>query len=401
MNYSKFFSRVSANRKPSAIRELAKFTNLPEMISLGGGYPNSSQYPIDQIELTVNSQKLVLSQEELNLCLQYSSTPGIAPLLKQLHEIQKIHSIQYDADICVGTGSQDLLTKAFEMLLNPGDTILLEAPTYVGILAFLKPLGLNFLEINSDYQGLDPEHLEQLLESCDENSRPKVLYTVPIAGNPTGVSTSVERKRRVYAIAQKYDLIIMEDDPYYYLQFETPWKPSYLSLDTDGRVIRFDSFSKILSGGCRLGFCTGPKPLIERIVLHMQATSLHASGMSQIVVYKVLQLLGTDGFYEHCQKVAQFYKDRCDYFVSCLEKHLKGKAEWVIPDSGMFVWLKLLGVEDSFELITTKARDAKVLLVPGQEFFANPRKTGYVRACYSVASQEDMELAIQRLASLL
>jgi kynurenine/2-aminoadipate aminotransferase len=141
--------------------------------------------------------------------------------------------------------------------------------------------------------------------------------------------------------------------------------------------------------------------LIERIVLHVQATSLHTSGLSQMLVQKVLQNMGVDGFFEHVKKVASFYKDRCEFFIKCLEKHLTGKAEWNKPDSGMFVWIKLLGIDDSFDLISKKAKDAKVLLVPGQEFYGVDQKSNYVRASFSIPTQEEMEEGIKRLASLL
>lgn len=379
MDYSQFISKTSASRKPSAIRELAKL-NSSEVISLGGGYPNPSQYPIESISLTLKTgESLDLNAEQLSQALQYGPTQGLPKLLDILRDIQKtIHKAPVDFDIVVGNGSQDLITKvyriidkAFEMLLEPGDTMLIESPTYVGILAFLRPYNVKFQEINGNSEGLDPKHLAEVLDNWPaDKSKPKVLYTVPVAGNPTGISTSLGSKQSIYSIAQKHNLIIMEDDPYYYLQFGD-LVPSYLSMDTDGRVLRFDSFSKIISGGARLGFCTGPKELIDRIVLHLQATSLHVSGLSQMFIYKILANWGVQGFQTHTKQVAEFYKQRKDFFISCLTKYLTGLAEWQEPNAGMFVWIKLLGVNDSFELITTKAREAKIILVPGQVYYIN------------------------------
>ena len=172
-------------------------------------------------------------------------------------------------------------------------------------------------------------------------------------------------------------------------------------MDTDGRVLRFDSLSKILSAGIRIGWVTGPKPLVERIVLHSQVTSLHTSGVSQVMVYALLEKWGIQGFLDHVDRVSEFYKSKKDAFIQSAEKHLTGLAEWNEPNAGMFVWLKLLGTDDSAQLIQEKAMEKKVLMVPGFEFFPIERKTPYVRAAYSTASPEDIDVALARLAELL
>ncbi|KAJ3318931.1 hypothetical protein HDV06_006920 [Boothiomyces sp. JEL0866] len=404
MDYTKFFSENSKLRKHSAIRAMQKYLSVPGMISLGGGLPNTQTFPFESISVKLKTGETIeLKDKVLDKALQYGSTPGDSQLVDWLRQLQEqVHNPPYQSyDICVGNGSQDLITKAMEALINPGDTILIESPTYVGILAFLRPLGAKFLEIPVDNQGIQPDALEQaLLNWPDVATRPKVLYTVPTAGNPTGLSTIYERKKKVYEIAQRYNIIILEDDPYYYLQFKTPLTPSYFSLDCDGRVLRFDSVSKILSGGMRVGWVSGPPALVERIVLHGMATNLHPSGVSQLLVHTVLNKWGVNGFLEHTRAVAQFYEKRRDALLSSLNTHLKGKAEWTVPEAGMFVWIKL-PIDDSFDLINNKAREAKILLVPGVEFYPNKRDTGYVRASYSYATEEEMDEACRRLADLL
>lgn len=354
--------------------------------------------------------------------------------------------VYVEFDVCVGHGSQDLMTKAIEMLINPAeDTLLIESPTYVGILAFLRPFGVGLQEVSMDAEGISADELDRVLDNWESThpstkKKPRVLYTVATASNPTGIifnsinstslltlwsslkskgiTTSQKRKQKVYEIAQKHNLIILEDDPYYYLQYPsstTPTTkdhltehltPSYFSMDTDGRVLRFDSFSKILSAGARLGFISGPPFLIDRLQMHQQSTILSPSGISQLLITAYLEKKGIDGFLAHCggPKVAGLYQARRDLFMQILEKWLGCKGiTWTIPSAGMFTWIDLsgAGVADSFHLVSQKCVDAGVTLVPGQEFYADNRVTGFVRASFSFASHEDMELGIQRLAGLL
>ncbi|KAI9327887.1 pyridoxal phosphate-dependent transferase [Obelidium mucronatum] len=396
MDYSRFISPKSARRQPSAIRQLAPLMALPGMISLGGGNPHPNTFPYVGLSFRLRSgEEIDVPESELAAALQYSPTNGIPALVKWLKDLQlQEHKPPCgdDFDVCVGNGSQDVLTKAFDMLLSEGDTLLCESPAYVGSLAYLRPLGCRFAETRSR---------RSLANWGDAATRPKVLYSVPIGGNPTGCSTTLARKKQIYALAQRFDLLILEDDPYYYLQFGDTRTPSYFSMDVDGRVLRFDSFSKILSAGVRVGWVTGPKALVERIALHSQASILHASGMSQMLVYKVLEHWGIDGFLKHTAGVSAFYEEKGNAFMKSAEKHLKGLAEWVQPNAGMFVWIKLLGVTDSASLIKTKAMEKKVLMVPGFEFFPNPRTTPYVRASFSTATAEDIDVALSRLAEII
>ncbi|KAI8829097.1 pyridoxal phosphate-dependent transferase [Chytriomyces cf. hyalinus JEL632] len=367
MDYQAFIAPLSKRRQPSAIRSL-----MPLMAQPGSG----KHVPIRGNEHPA-VQTLTLDEQEVATGLQYSPTNGLPRLVDWLRNVQTTeHKPPVEFDVCVGNGSQDMFTKAFDMLLTSEDTLLCESPAYVGPSPSCDHWDANL--------GLQPTELERVLaEWNDPATRPRVLYSVPIGGNPTGCSTTLERKKEIYEIARKYNLLIVEDDPYYYLQFGETRTPSYFSMDVDGRVFRFDSFSKILSAGVRVGCVTGPKPLIERITLHSQASILHASGMSQLMVQKVLEHWGIEGFLEHT------------------DAHLTGLAEWVEPNAGMFVWIKLSGIRDSSSLIKMKAVEKKVLLVPAFEFFPNPKVTPYVRASFSTATHEEIDLALARLADLI
>nr|KAJ3414355.1 hypothetical protein HK105_001797 [Polyrhizophydium stewartii] len=367
--------------------------------------PHPSTFPFAKLQITLQDGSVIdLSEDLVKQSLQYSSTAGLDGLVSWVRNFQVLeHGRAADSfDICMGNGSQDVLSKAFDAVLSPGDTILIESPAYVGVLAYLRPMGLNLAEVPVDAEGLSPDALDTMLAAWPAGKpMPRVLYTVPIAGNPTGVTTTVERKQRIYQIARKYNILILEDDPYYFLQFGEKRDPSYFSMDVDGRVLRFDSISKILSGGARIGWVTGPKQLVDRIILHSMSTILHPSGLSQALVLAVLEKWGVDGLQKHAREVAAFYKDKRDAFVASARRHLDGVAEFTVPTAGMFVWLKLIGIEDSFELISTKAVDKKVVLVPGTEFLPNQRPTPYVRASYSIASKEDIDTALERLRALV
>ncbi|GMI23592.1 hypothetical protein TrCOL_g11294 [Triparma columacea] len=438
------FTSVSMARVPSPIRALQPYVNQPGMISLGGGMPNASTFPISSIELKLKtgagSSSLVLNEDETRVALQYSSSRGIPSLVSHLKALQQdVHKVTFtdgSRDIIVTTGSQDGLAKAFEMLLEPfHDTLLIENPTYSGSLAFLTPLGVNLKGVETDAEGMIPSKLRDVLDNWeDENGgrkKPRVVYTIPTGSNPTGGSLTFERKSEIYDICVEHDILILEDDPYYYLDFRTfdgecqgeedaflsrERACSFLNIDEKGgggRVIRFDSFSKLLSSGIRVGFATGPTELIERIELHTQATMLHASGLSQAVVSKLFDDWGTCGFLTHVDDVAKFYMDRRDTFVACIEKHLEGLVEYRIPTAGMFVWMKLIGISDAQSLAMRGAAEKNVLVVPGSSFVPNEAYQGderrlttksdgeFVRLSFSSATPDDMDSACRRLRELL
>lgn len=296
------------------------------------------------------------------------------------------------------------------MLINDGDSLLIERPTYTGCLSFLKGMKCDLADIQTDANGIIPEALESMLANWPESNpsgkkdqpRPRCLYTIPSGGNPTGVSATLERKQAVYKICQKYDVLIIEDDAYYYLQFGTKRISSYLSLDVDGRVLRCDSMSKILSAGLRLGWITGPKALLDRINMHTMVTNLQPSGVPQVMAYTLLNKWGYDGFFKHIDDVSAFYRQKRDEFVECLDRRMKGRAEWVVPTAGMFVWLRLLGgIKDSYDLVMTKALKENVLAIPGVAFMPQGETTEYIRVSYSNVSKENMDEGLRRLAKVI
>ncbi|XP_060795996.1 kynurenine/alpha-aminoadipate aminotransferase, mitochondrial isoform X2 [Neoarius graeffei] len=343
MNYTRFLTAVSVARRPSPIRILTELQlrSPPSLISLAGGAPNPSTFPFHSATIQMkNGETIMFDETMMKRALQYSASAGIPELVSWMKELQKsLHNPPTAAcspergqmELCVTTGSQDGLCKVFEMLINPGDNVLLDAPTYSGTLATIQPLGCNIINVPSDQYGMIPEALRDILSRWDPadaqkpGSRvPRILYTIPNGANPTGASMTAERKRKVYELAQTYDFLIIEDDPYYFLQFQKPWAPTFLSMDVDGRVIRTDSFSKILSSGLRIGFVTGPKPLLDHVVLHIQTSTMHTSTFTQLMVFQLLHVWGQEGFLKHVDGVVEFYRAQRNAMLSSADKWLKG-----------------------------------------------------------------------------
>ncbi|XP_076828138.1 kynurenine/alpha-aminoadipate aminotransferase, mitochondrial [Brachyhypopomus gauderio] len=421
MNYSRFLTAVSAARKASPIRILTELQQRspPSLISLAGGAPNPDTFPFHSATFKMkNGEAIVFDETMMKRALQYSGSYGIPELLSWMKELQKsLHNpptVDYSPEkgqmeICVTTGSQEGLCKVFEMLVSPGDHVLLDAPTYSGTLAALQPLGCTIMNVPSDHHGMIPEGLRDVLAQWDPADTrkpgctvPRVLYTIPNGGNPTGASMTLERKQEIYKLARKYDFLIIEDDPYYFLQFQKPWAPTFLSIDVDGRVIRTDSFSKILSSGLRIGFVTGPKPLVDRVVLHIQASTMHTSTFTQLMVSQLLQGWGQEGFLKHIDGVVEFYRAQRNAMLSSADKWLKDVAEWHAPTAGMFLWIKLKGIKDTQKLIMEKALKKEVLLVPGGVFnICSSEPCPYVRAAFSLSTPQQIDEAFKRLSGLI
>lgn len=430
---TQFFSALSLRREQSPTRALMPLLKIPGMVSLGSGLPNPACFPLDSVSFRLkNSDKdITLSQAELNESLQYGATPGspsfLTTLRKQLlrdHTTAKnnnqLHYGNENFELAVTTGSQDGLTKAFEMVINPGDTIIVEKPTYSGALTYLRPLGAKFLSVDVDNHGIIPSKLDTALSAFDSTPhlRPKVLYTIATGQNPSGCTAPEERKQQLYKLAQKYNLLILEDDPYFNLYYGTERAPesindytppkatSYLSMDTDGRVLRFDSFSKILSSGLRLGVVSGPKNLINQLNLTTQATTLHTCGLAQVIANKVLTEWGEEGWDNHVKNAKYFYMKKRDMFIDKIQHHLGDMVEYTVPDAGMFVFMainpKYVGNDtNAKDLIQVKAVDAKVLLLPGESFLVDQPEKMYVRASFSTASEAEIDTALERFAGLI
>ncbi|KEI41612.1 uncharacterized protein L969DRAFT_15637 [Mixia osmundae IAM 14324] len=398
------------------------------MISLLAGKPNPDTFPFEQIDIKLKpqpgqkeSQVLTLSGKDLDEGLQYGPTKGLTRLVKWFEGfLAHVHDVplpqEGDWAFSMGSGSQDVLIKAMGAVINPGDTVLVEAPTYPGGLNYLWHERCNLVECVVDGHGLVPDNLESVLDSFARDQpnapKPKVLYTIPTGSNPAGSTLSEDRKVAILKIAKKHDLLILEDDPYYFLYFGPKPQPrSFFSLEQSvngetGRVLRFDSVSKILSSGIRLGSVCGHKSIIERIELQTANTNLQVPSLTQAIALQLVERWQHQGFIEHCTRVAEFYKQKRDVFDKLARKHLEGVAQWDTPEAGLFLWIKLLlnrdGSDgDSESLIREKAVEKGVLCVPGVGFMGLSGKTAYVRVSFSLSTEAEADEAFRRLRSVI
>jgi len=355
-----------------------------------------------------------MPNELLAEALQYGPTPGFNELNERFRVLMEHeHRPQVPFSLSVGPGSQYLLYTAFDSLLNDGDAVLVENPTYTGALAGLDALGVKYVSIPTDGGGMLPEQLKQLLANWNANDgpRPRVLYTIPTGSNPSGATLSEERRDQLYSIAQEFDLLILEDDPYHFLQFGGRSR-SLFSRDTDGRVIRFDSLSKIICGGIRIGVASGPPRLLEAINFSSQASVSFPSGVSQALTLMLFRQWGVGNkdvsdplgrLATQIDNVCKFYYEQLQAFQAAFDKHRLASlgVSWSIPTAGMYAWMHIDGVGDTKALIMEEARAHKFLMLPGTAFIPGNPPSSYVRAAFSNATPEQMDLALGRLAKLL
>ncbi|KAG8981199.1 hypothetical protein FRC05_004100 [Tulasnella sp. 425] len=447
--YDSYLSDTAKRYLPSPIRKVIPLSRIPGMLSLFAGLPAPETFPFQQLTVTVShpdtanrdkSTTLTLEGEVLAEGLQYCDTAGIPKFVDWLCELQeRYHGRKRDTEgwaLSIGCGSQDVLSKAFTSLLNEGDSVLVEAPVYAGVIPIFDLHKCHAAEVSTDADGILADDLEHILQNWPKDKRkPKLLYTVPYGCNPTGASATLERRLKVLQLAREYNFLILEglsfttcqrsggfkkvessliDDPYFYLYYgDAPRPPSYFQLEKEiagpiGHVVRFDSFSKILSSGMRLGFVSGPTPVVTAINLITSSSTLQPSSFSQVVAYSLLSHWGYEGLQNHVDHIAGVYRRKRDLFAEAMRKHLEGLAEWSTPEAGMFVWFKLLlppvpGSDegDSEDVIVRRALKEKVLALPGTSFFTNGRTSAYVRASFSVLPEEQFDEAMRRLAAII
>ncbi|XP_070553942.1 kynurenine/alpha-aminoadipate aminotransferase, mitochondrial-like isoform X2 [Ptychodera flava] len=401
-DYNRFLNNVSLARKLPAIREMVDIQQKSSqtMISFAAGMPSFEMSPFQEATFKLkDGSSLTMDETSIKKLTPYTSSQGLPELVELLEKLQieehnpptcriSCNGEGREMDLVVTTGNQDGLCR-------------------------LDPHGCNVLGVDSDQEGMKPSHLREILSRWNPSDVskprqevpdiPRILYLNPNGGNPTGAGLTMERKKEIYEIARNYNLLIIEDDPNYYVQFTRPRVPSFLSLDEDGRVIRLDSFSKVLSAaGLRLGFVTGPKLLLQRLVLHTVAGVLHSSSLPQILAFQLLNQWGFEGFRNYADEVSQFYLKKRNMLLAAAGKWLTGLAEWTVPNGGLFLWIKILGIDDTHKMITDKAIEKQVLLVPGNAFFQDSgKKSSYVRASFSDQTWEEMDEGMRRLAELI
>ncbi|XP_078049168.1 kynurenine/alpha-aminoadipate aminotransferase, mitochondrial [Augochlora pura] len=410
MDYSIFKTDVSKRRRSATTRELTKraYTAGKDVVSLAEGMPNEETFPFTEIAIKLNDgSSFTLDQRELASALQYIPTQGYPPLLQSLREFQRrAHAppLWESRDIVIVSGAQDGLSKTLEAIIGPGDPLLVHDPFYPGVEVVVAPHQAELIAIPQDEHGVIPEVLRDTLRSRQLAGKkmPKLMYINATGTNPTGVVIPFERRKEIYRIACDYNFLILDDDPYHFMHFEDEQPKSFLSLDTEGRVIRLDSFSKVISSGIRLGFITAAAPLIASIELHLQSSHLHAPTLSQVIMYKLMKIWGYDKLMKHFANIRCFYKQRRDMIATLAEKHLSGLAEFTVPQGGFFLWIKVQEIKDTWKMIMQQGVKNGVIMAPGAAFMADKNEPcNAIRASFAKASYQEMDLALKRLADLI
>jgi 2-aminoadipate transaminase len=394
MEFDKFFSAAGSRLKSSKIRELMKLAGDPEIISMGGGLPDAEHFPFEEIRKIIDSWDGV----KRTAALQYGATGGYGPLVEQIAEYVSASGVQtHGQAILPTTGAQQAIQLLTRVFCDPGDTVLVELPTFIGAVAVFIGYGADPVGLLMDDQGLVPGELEEKITGLREQNRsPKFLYTNPTFQNPTGITMSQSRRDEIYSLCSRYDVPIIEDDPYYELYFEGG-PEDYRSLkarDKDDRVIRIGTFSKILSPGLRLGWILGPPDVVSRCELAKQSEDACSSSFSQVVA---ADYLAAGYVNQYTAKMRPIYSSKCRLMLDCLQKEMPEGVSWSHPAGGFFTWLTLPGHMDSEKLLLESIKH-KVAFVTGSPFHVDGGGRNKLRLAFSNSSLEQIEEGVKRLA---
>ncbi len=381
-----------AQLKASEIRELLKITEMPDIISFAGGLPAPELFPVEEI---IEASRCVL-QEDGRSALQYSTTEGYAPLRAWIADrVNKTRGTSLDEDnILITNGSQQALDLSGKVFLDEGDTVLCECPTYLAAISAFRAYGCRFNEVPTDDSGMIPEALEEILKST---GNVKLIYTIPDFQNPTGRSWSLERRRRLYELAVKYQVVVIEDDPYGELRFEGERLPAVKSFDQSGCVFYSGTFSKVFCPGYRIGWVAGDKEAIKKYVLVKQGTDLQCNTLAQREIVKWLELYDID---KHIEKLRAVYKKRRDITVSVMETAFPENVTFTRPQGGLFTWAVLPEYIDARELLK-KSLERKVAFVPGGSFFPNGGHENTMRLNFSNMPEDRLADGLGRLGQVM
>ncbi|MGO1369801.1 MAG: PLP-dependent aminotransferase family protein [Senegalia sp. (in: firmicutes)] len=384
LNYSKRMDSIKA----SEIRELLKLTQQPEIISFAGGLPAPELFPVEEIKDVTGK---VLDDMGMQ-ALQYGPTEGYDPLREKIAKRMKKYGIETDMkNILITSGSQQGLDFTGKIFLNEGDVVLCESPSYLGALNAFKAYEPKFIEIPTDNDGMDMEKLEEVLKTTDNV---KVLYVIPDFQNPSGRTWSVERRKKVIELANKYNLPIVEDNPYGELRFEGEMPPSIKSFDTEGRVIFLGTFSKTLCPGFRLGWTCAEDEVLNKYILIKQGSDLQASTFSQMILDRFLTDYDLD---EHIEKIKTVYRKRRDLMLDTMEKEFPKEVTFTRPEGGLFTWVTL-PEHINARILAPMCIKKKVAFVPGGSFYPNGGNENTLRINYSNMDEERIVIGVKRLA---
>ena len=387
----RYAGRLS-NIRASEIRELLKLTERPEVISFAGGLPASELFPIQEIK-EVNDYVLDCCGEQ---ALQYTTTEGFQPLRRWIAERMNSRlGTSFDEDnIMITHGSQQALDLTGKVFLEEGDVVLCESPTYLAAISAFRAYGCRFAEVETDEDGMVISRLEKALE---ENPEAKLIYIVPDFQNPTGRTWSLARRRQLAELSAKYNVVVIEDNPYGELRYEGDFLPSVKSFDKEGNVLCTGTFSKIFCPGYRIGWIAGEKEVIRKYVLVKQGVDLQCNTVAQMVISSFLEKYNID---DHIDKIREVYHRRRDAAVDSIERFFPDNIKYTKPEGGLFLWVELDVTVGTTKLLE-KCLEQDVAFVPGDSFYPNSGKTNTMRINFSNTQEEKIVEGIRRIGNAI
>ena len=385
-----FSDRMSA-LQPSVIREIFKYMSDPEMISFAAGNPAPEAFPVE----TVSSITANILKNDPIPALQYSISEGYAPLRNWVKQDLASKGLfkEGEDDVIITAGAQQVMEVTTKLICNEGETIICEAPSFIGSLNAFRSYKAKLVGVQMDDEGIDLEKLEAALIA---NPKTAFIYLIPNFQNPTGRCTSLERRKAVLELAEKYKTLVVEDNPYGDLRFAGPDIPTLKELDVNNRVIYAGSFSKTLAPGLRVGFMCASASLVQKAVVCIQASTVHTSILPQMITHKFVTETNYD---EHLEKLQQLYKEKCKHMLDCLQFSMPVSIDFTHPDGGLFIW-GTLPKGDMMDFCK-KAVENKVAVVPGNAFLVNEKDPCLsFRLNFSFPSDSQIEKGVEILSKV-
>jgi 2-aminoadipate transaminase len=393
--YAGLFASRTKVMKSSAMRDLMAVTARPEIISLAGGLPDTSTFPPDTFAAVAQR----IASESCAKALQYGPTEGLQETKDCIAEVMAAEGMRVDSeDVLVTTGGQQVIDLVTKTLIDPGDVVVAEGPTYPGAASVFTAYQADLVQVDMDGDGMRVDLLEDTLDRLErEGRRPKFIYTVPSFQNPAGVTMSAPRRRRLVEVAHERELLVLEDNPYGLLRYEGEPPTPLLSLDGGIYVMYLGTFSKILSPGIRLGWVVAPPPVLEKINLGKQAADLCTSTLSQLMV----QAYFAEGRWrDYVDSLTEIYRARRDTMLDALADHFPPQAEWTRPSGGLFIWATLPDFIDTTDLLARALRE-NVAFVPGEAAFLDGRGRSSMRLNFSGSDEDAIREGIRRIGEVV
>lgn len=386
----KYANRVG-NMRGSATRAMMSMKRDPDLISFAGGLPAPEVFPVEDYERVA----LEVIQKEGRIALQYGPAEGYGPLREKIAErMAKSGVLAEKENILITSGSQQGLEFTAKMLIDPGDIIVCESPSYLGAMTAFNSYEPEYIEIPTDEDGMDMEELERALASQE---RIRFIYVIPDFQNPSGKTWSLSRRKQLVALANQYDVVVLEDNPYGELCFEGEMLPAVKHFDTEERVIFLGTFSKIFSPGLRIGWVTASAELVDKYNLIKQGADLQSSTISQMELNRYLEVCDIEA---HIDRIKKVYKRRRDLMLEGMKKEFPPEITYTCPRGGLFIWVELpLGMDAAD--VSVRAMDNRVAFIVGEAFFPNGGDVNHFRMNFSNMNEEQIVEGVKRLGQVL